>query len=309
MTTDEPELRGERPRDAAIEWWLRRANRPLSPTEQGEFDAWLADAANRAAFADIADMCGHLAALGPARQPRRRGRRRAAAAAALLAASLALFAMLDDLSLRLRSDFRTGAGETRRISLEDGSRVDLDARSAIAVHYAGRERRLELLAGEAWFEVAPDPSRPFVVEAEGGEVTALGTAFDISLKGREALVTVTQHKVSVASGGRLVTVEENQQSAYSRDGAARPATPANVERATAWRRGRLMFENERLGDVIEALSRYHRGFVYFSRPALRERRVTGLFGADDPMTALEEIELSLGLHAIRLTDYLIVIYD
>jgi transmembrane sensor len=70
-----------------------------------------------------------------------------------------------------------------------------------------------------------------------------------------------------------------------------------------------MFENERLGDVIEALSRYHRGFVYFSRPALRERRVTGLFGADDPMTALEEIELSLGLHAIRLTDYLIVIYD
>jgi transmembrane sensor len=309
MTQDDPEPRGERPRDAAIEWWLRRANRPLSPAEQEEFDAWRAVAANRAAFADIADMCGHLAAIGPTRPRQARYRRRAAAAAALLAASLFLFAMVDDIALWLHSDFHTGAGETRRITLEDGSHVELDARSAIAVRYARGERRLALLAGEAWFEVAPDAARPFVVEAAGGEVTALGTAFDVSLTSRETLVTVTEHKVAVASGGRRVTVAENQQSAYSRNGEARPPSPANVERATAWRRGRLMFENERLGDVIAALSRYRRGWIYFARPALRERRVTGLFGADDPSSALEEIELSLGLHALRLTDYLIVIYD
>jgi transmembrane sensor len=308
MTHERRERAGASPRDAAIDWWLRGANRPLTAAEQAEFEAWLAsDAAHRAAFADIADMCGHLSAIGPAR---RVGRGRlAGAAAALIAASVAAFALFEDLSLYLRSDVRTGAGETRRITLEDGSNVELDARSAIAIDYGAGRRRLRLLSGEAWFEVAPDASRPFVVEAAGGKVTALGTAFDVSLKAPEAQVTVTQHAVAVESGGARVRVEENQQSAYVQDGAARPPEPADVARATAWRRGRLMFENEPLGAVIAALGRYHHGWVYFARPSLRDRRVTGIFGADDPLSALEEIEISLGLHALRLTDYLIVIYE
>ncbi|WP_400767117.1 FecR family protein [Methylosinus sporium] len=306
--------RGEDPRDAAIEWWLRRKNRAPTSCEQTEFEAWLAaDTANRAAFDDISDMCGHLIDMDPARSKGlagvRTGRSWRLPAAALVAASVAFAVFFDDLSLFLRSDYRAGTGETKRITLEDGSRVELDSRSAIAVRYSAGERRLALLAGEAWFEVAPDRSRPFVVEAAGGSTTALGTAFDVAVADAQARVTVTQHRVSVASGGRKVIVDEGQQSAYATNGAAQPAEPANVERATAWRRGRLMFEDRPLGEVIEALGRYHHGFVYFPNPALRARRVTGIFGADDPLSALEEVEASLGLHAVNLTNYLILIYE
>jgi transmembrane sensor len=70
-----------------------------------------------------------------------------------------------------------------------------------------------------------------------------------------------------------------------------------------------MFEDRPLGDVVRALERYHRGFVYFVDPALRARRVTGVFNVDDPIAALDEIETSLGLHATHVTRYLTIIYE
>ena len=79
----------------------------------------------------------------------------------------------------LRSDFSTGTGETKSLTLADGSHVELNARSAIALHYDAGQRRVMLLAGEGWFEVSRDPARPFVVEAAGGTATALGTAFGV----------------------------------------------------------------------------------------------------------------------------------
>ena len=314
MNQDSANSNDESPRDAAIEWWLRRKPGGLSGAEQAEFEAWLARCeANRAAFEDISEMCGHIVEMRPVRSARgsEQEKRRAwrAPTAALVAASLALFVVFDDLSLFLRSDYSAGTGQTKRVTLEDGSRVELDAKSAISVRYAPGARRLTLLEGEAWFEVAPDPTRPFVVEAAGGTVTALGTAFDVALEKEHAEVTVTQHRVSIASGGQTMIVEEGQQSAYAKSAAAHPAEPANVERATAWRRGRLMFENRPLGEVVEALGRYHRGHVYFTNPALRSRRVTGIFGTDDPLSALDEIEISLGLHSARFSNYLIFIYQ
>jgi transmembrane sensor len=309
MTEDENE---PSPRDAAIDWLMRCNEGRLSRAEQAEFSAWLAEDAHRAAFEDICAMYGRLTAMefgaAPVRRRRASGRLLAGAvtAGAVVAATLVLH--FDDLSLTLRSDHYAGAGETKRVTLADGSRVELDARSAIALHFSPQERRLTLLEGEAWFEVAPDPSRPFVVAAGGGTVTALGTAFDVALRRGETEVTVAEHSVAVASGGRTIVVGQGESSAYTPQAAAQEPQKTDVARATSWRQGALIFENAPLGEVVEALSRYHRGHVLFADPSLRARRVSGVFGSNDPREALEEIEAAVGLREVALTRYLIVLY-
>ena len=193
----------ESARDAAIDWLMRQNDGPLSRAEKAAFTAWLAsDEANRAAFDDISEMYGHLGTMEFGAAPVQKAKRswRGVALSTLAATSVALFVFFDDLSLYLRSDHYAAAGETKLVTLDDGSHVELDAKSAMTVRYSAGERRLTLLEGEAWFEVAPDPARPFVVEALGGTVTALGTAFDVALEKARAQVTVTQHRVSVASG-------------------------------------------------------------------------------------------------------------
>lgn len=297
-------------RDAAIDWWLRQNNGPLSKKEQAVFAAWLvSDEANKAAFEKISRISGYIADQRSEAKSRRRARRSRAKPAAALAGAIALFVFFDDLSVFLRSDYSTGTGQTELVTLEDGSHVQLGAKSAIAVRYSLGQRRVSLLQGEAWFEAAPDPARPFVVEAAGGTITALGTAFDVAVEKAWAHVLVAQHQVSIVSGGQSVIVAEGQQSAYSESAPAQPPEPVNVEHAAAWRRGRLIFRNRPLGEVVEALGRYHHGYVYFVNSALRARPVTGVFRADDPLAALEEIETSLGVRATYLSNYLIFLHE
>ncbi len=296
-------------RDAAIDWWLRHNDGPLPEKDRATFEAWLAaDEANKAAFEKVSRIGGMVATRKPGGKPRRKGRSSKKMAAGV-AGALALFIFHDDLSIALRSDYRTGTAETRRVTLDDGSQVELGPRSAIALRTEPGQRRLVLLRGEAWFEAAPDPARPFMVEAANGTVTALGTGFDIALEQDLTRVTVTTHRVRVASGGKTVIVAEGQQSTYGQGLAPQPPEKVDVGQATAWRRGKLIFANKPLGDVVEALARYHHGTIVFADKALRRRPVSGVFKTGDPLAAIDEIESSLGLHTARLTDYLIVLYD
>lgn len=299
--------------DAAIEWFMRLRAAPLAPDEKAELDAWLAEApANAVAFDEVLRMYGHLAGMGPsgAKRPARRASRRmrVAALAGAAATALALVASFDEIAARLQADHYAGAGERKLVTLEDGSRALLDSRSSISVRYSLAERRLALLSGEAWFEATPDPARPFVVEAGGGTVTALGTAFDVALEGSGARVTVTEHRVSLSSGGRSVVVDEGRQSAYAQGADARPPERVNVDLVTAWRRGKLIVTKKPLRDVLAAIGRYHRGFVYCVDRSICERRVSGVFAADDALQSLREIETSLGLRALHLTSYMILLY-
>lgn len=312
MSARDDDIEGAR--DAAIDWWMRRKDGKLSRKEQAAFTAWLAaDPRHRAAYDDMARMCDDLERMRPSRPEatRRRTSTRLGLAGTLwlAAACMALYVAFDDLSARLRSDYYAGTGDTKHVTLEDGSRVELDARSAIAVGYDAARRRITVLGGKAWFSVAADPVRPFMVEAAGGKVTALGTAFAISLDEGEARVTVTEHRVLVSSGGREVVLEEGQETAYAPDSPARAPSRADVARHTAWRRGKLIVESEPLGNVLTALSRYRRGFVTCLKPSICARRVSGVFGTEDPLQAITEIETYLGLKAFRLSDYLIVLHE
>jgi len=300
--------------EAATAWWVKRDAGPLSREDRAAFEAWLvANPANRAAFDEVSLLCGELRALRPGRAPVasapvRRGPW-LASAFALLAASLALTFLFSDIPILWRADFYTGTGETRLVTLEDGSQVQLGAKSAIALHYSAAQRRLTLLEGEAWFHAAPNSVRPFIVQAAGGTVTALGTAFDIALGNAHADVAVTEHRVAVSSGGQTVLVAEGQQSSFDAGSPASSPVPADIDSVTAWRRGNLIFVDKPLGEVVTALGRYHHGYVLIPDPAVRQLRVTGRFHAADPLGAISTLEASLGLHAIYLTNYLVFLRE
>jgi transmembrane sensor len=304
----------EDPYDVAVDWILRKREGPLTRKEQAALDAWLAvDPAHMAAYREAEALSAELSSLhlpGQAKQMYAKGRRRPLAAAVSFAITMALVALFfQDLSMFLRSDHFTGTGETRSVTLEDGSRVEIGPRSAIALHFTPENRRLTLLRGEAWFDVAPDPARSFVVEAAGGTITALGTSFDVAADQTQARVTVTAHRVVVASGGKDIIAREGQETSFARGAAARAPAPANVARLTAWRRGKLIVEDEALADVLVALGRYHHGFISCLRPRVCARRVSGVYSTHDPLLALEEIETSLGLSALRLSNFVIVLRD
>ncbi len=299
-------------RDAAIDWLMRQNDGPLTAKEQAEFDVWIAsDPANKAAFDDIAGMFDRLTTMEFGRTPKARKSSaiigRSLGLAASLVAMLAFFLFFDDLSLYMRSDHYAGTGETKIVALPDGSNVQLDAQSAITVRFEAGERRLKLLQGRAWFEVAPDSARPFIVEAAGGKITALGTAFDVATEDGRAIVSVTERRVRVESGGENVLVEQGQQSAYGRTSSLAPPAPVDIERVMSWRRGKLFFENRPLGEIVGVLSRYHRGAIFFLNPALRTRRVTGVFGVDDPVLALEAIQTALGRRIVIASRFLILL--
>jgi transmembrane sensor len=304
----------EDPQDIAVDWVLRKRDGPLTRKEQAALDAWLAaDPAHAAALHEAEGLSVELSGLTlprPAKPPRAAPRPRPyAVAAACAVAAIAVALSFDDLARFLFSDHATGAGETRRLTLEDGSHIELGAKSAVALHFTPTRRRITLLEGEAWFDVAPDAARPFVVEAADGAATALGTAFDVALDHGGARVTVAEHRVAVASGGREVVAQEGQETSFLRGGSARSPAPANVAKVTAWRRGKLIVEDEALGDVLEALGRHRHGYVFCLRREICARRVTGVYLTDDPLQALADIEAALGLSAYRLSNYLIALGD
>jgi transmembrane sensor len=301
--------RTSRRREDAVDWWIRGRAGPLSHEEQAAFAAWRADPANAAAFANVERLCDAMAGLplAPKRRPTP-GRLRLAVAASV--ATLLLLAVLDGGGLwtLLRADHSAGADGTKLVALADGSRAHLNARSAIALHYDAKERRLALLEGEAFVEVSPE-ARPFVVEAAGADITALGTAFDVSLEGSGARVTVTKHSVRISSGGRDVVVGEDQQSVFRLSEAPRAPTAVKADWVTAWRRDKLIVENAPLREVLAALGRRRHGLLVCMSAAICSRGVTGVFPTDDVEQALDALEVALGMRMTRITRFLVLAHE
>lgn len=160
--------------------------------------------------------------------------------------------------------FETQVGEHRELMLADRSRVSLGAKSRLVVNFNRGHRELRLEAGEAFFEVAKDPARPFVVHAMGGSITALGTAFDVRAARDHVTVMVAEGVVSVQnsvlrSGDiQQVNVSPRQQVTFDIRGQepllVRDAP--NLEERLRWREGWLIYRNEPLGSVIADVSRY-----------------------------------------------------
>jgi transmembrane sensor len=179
----------------------------------------------------------------------------------------------------------TERGEIRLAPLKDGSTVLLNTQTRIRVRYSQGERRVTLLKGEAYFSVARDEKRPFVVEVDGRRLSTPQAGFRVRKLDTDPVdVLVNQGQVEVAtSSASSVALRANTRLVLS--GPAehpRAIAPEAVTRELAWRDGKLAFEGETLSQAAEAFARYSDTRIQIRDPALAREPVTGLFAANDP---------------------------
>lgn len=301
--------------DTAADWFLRSRAAGWSAREAVQLDAWLAaDPRHRAAYDDVAEAWAEsgtaAAALGIlalraqalAARPVRAGRtpwmRLAAAVAAVTvlaaggAGALHLFGAAPEVQV-----YRTGVGERATVTLADGSQATLNTASALAVEYDRKRRGLRLLAGEAWFDVAKNPNRPFVVQAAGHAVTATGTSFDVRLDPDRLRVAVTEGRVLVAAGERtpLAAVGAGQRAEVKGDAVlVTQAGPVGGD----WRRGRLQFDAVTLAEASAEMNRYRRIPILIDDPAAARLRISGVFDTGEGSSFVEALPLT---HPVAIT--------
>jgi transmembrane sensor len=196
-------------------------------------------------------------------------------------------------------EIATAIGEQRSTVLPDHSIVELNTQSAVRIAYTSHERRIELVRGEAFFEVASDPSRPFVVSTELATARALGTRFTVYRAPSGTVVTVAEGRVLVrytgkagqSGTGRPSSIESVElvpgTQADAIPGSSVQVHPVNVDRSLAWRDRRLVFEGDTLANVVREFNRYNVPRLEIVDPRLSDQRISGVFGANDPQSLLD----------------------
>ena len=310
--------------EEAMAWFVRINAGTASDAERRAFEDWLhRDPTHPSAYAEAEALWHDLGEIpdprkgsDPAAGPRKAAisrRRRVgwrsfgalAACLALAFAGLWISGTLD----RLRADHATAVGERRSVTLSDGSVVQLNTDSALAVDLTETARRIALLRGEAFFTVAKDPKRTFEVVGRGLTSRALGTAFLVRRGGDAETVAVAEGRVRVSPSSaptlpdRGVTLSAGE--ALRADGAGEiTRQAADFATLAAWRDGKLVFADQPLRAVIAELDRYRPGIIVFLDSAVAEARFTGVLSLRDSDQALTAIERTLPVEAQRVTGYL-----
>ena len=230
-------------------------------------------------------------------------------AGGLAACALAIVAFTTlPLSLRLHPAAKkelveSSFGDTRALGLEDGSRIVLDRNSRLRVAYTGAGRDIDLLAGQARFEVARDAGRPFRVHTKSAEVVAVGTTFEVSTQPTRTTVTLLEGRVNVRpisatelAQPRVQVLAPGQQLEIAADGALVDHRAVNVENVTAWERGTLVIDDAPLHEALEEMNRYSSTrLVVQGGPALQTRRISGVFRVGDVETEALVLQKYFGL--------------
>lgn len=201
--------------------------------------------------------------------------------------------------------YTTRRGEIRLIPFDDGSSMTLNTASTARVKFTAAERHVELVEGEAMFDVARDHARPFVVAAGDMNVRALGTSFTVQrLASRPVQIMVRRGEVEVDRTGISPApsqrVAANMRAISTPTGSqivTMPIAPAEVSRELAWREGMLSFEDVPLKQAADEFARYSDTRIAFADPAIGDETVTGLFAANNPVGFAKSAALSLDLKA------------
>ena len=323
--------------EVAAEWVARMDARSLTADEERALYDWLdSDVRSLGAFARARAIFVSPAiasAIPVARRPVGRRVLLAAAACALVASWL-LFAQREQAETRI---FVSELGEVRQIPLEDGSRITLNTNSALQVEYRKDSRRVALQRGEAYFEVAKDARRPFIVTGPSAQARAIGTGYSVRMReeagameirvasGRVAIEAPQANLIAPLgaiqnwlgrSANNAAYLNANQEAdvRIGKDGrnqgqiqvSIRDLQPGIFERSLMWREGLLAFEGVTLAEAIEEFSRYSRQRIII-RGALAHERVSGLFAATDPVAFAHAIGISLKIK-VRTDDGVITLY-
>ena len=278
---------------------------------QREIDAWVARSETHARLWALLQRLEQATAAHPHAAPERRsvgrrGRWLAVASVAVLVVVAGLWG--PTLLSLLDGDLRTGTGEVATLTLFDGSKVSLDAGGVLAPTTAEDERGARLLQGQAYFDVVPDPGRPFRVQAGAMTVTVLGTGFSVGARPDGVEVALEHGSVEVRTGSRSQRLQPGQRLRVGIDGQVRvDAVP--VVAIGAWRHGQLVLDDVPLQTMVDALQPHFRGRIVLRDDVLGAQHITGVLDLADPQRALQAAVGPLGGSIRTLSPWLLLVED
>ena len=335
MRSDSPQ--SHRPSSQALaeqaSLWLARRDRGLTPSEQDDYMQWIvADPRHAEAMMQHAaafERMMHLYEWQPWHTtegnpdlfaPRRRVRWWPWAASVVLAAAAAVgLSFIYSWHAPAAPAVTSYLQVNERLALPDGSRVELKDGSRIVVQYSDRERRVKLTGGEAQFSVWQDARRPFIVEAGGIEVRAVGTVFNVRLEDRTVAVLVTEGRVKVnreapaaTSGGSVaeVMLAAGEQTAVplavdavQAAPVVVPATSEQISQSLAWQTPRLQFWETPLAEAVAEFNRLNRFQIVIGDAELGRRLIGGTFRPDNVEGFVRLLETTLDVRSDRRGDH------
>jgi transmembrane sensor len=307
---------------AAADWAARVDRGPLSDAEEAQLTTWRAadkrrDGAYVRAHA-ILTRFDRAQALGSSYDPKRfedrwlpfvSRRQLLWSGGGAIAASAAGFVGVAIQGRTSRYDAKRG--EVRLVALSDGSVMTLNSASKVAVTYSSDKRELHLIDGEALFDVAKNPSRPFIVDAGDAQVRAVGTSFSVKrMAGRPTEVIVREGVVEVTRVGapatatptpvrQAVRVTANEMVVATIDApiVAQTLSPSDLSSALAWKDGMIAFKRTPLKVAAEEFARYSDTPIVIDDPEVGDRTITGLFSAYNPAGFAQAAAGSLDIRA------------
>ncbi len=296
--------------EQALDWVVRQASGPLDERLQREFNEWY-DRGPREQGAYLRaqalwqrldqavmetdrmpPMVLPVAAKRSGWRPDRRLVMGGAVAACAVAAFVGWHAFQTPVPTLV---LETGLGEISNHPLEDRSLVSLNSDSRIEVRMTPERRQVTLVKGEALFQVAKNPQRPFVVTAGSVSVRAVGTAFSVRLRGEGAEVLVTEGVVEVTENGTSTRLRAGEAGRIAQNAVSVRSDPSEVSRKLAWREGRIVLANQSLAEAAEEFNRYNRTKIYIADPALSSRKLVGQYGLSQPEKFAENVHELMGV--------------
>lgn len=291
----------------AIEWYARRSSGAFDGQAQSQFEQWLkADSRHQEAWhrltrqlertlVPLAQQQGSRQALNSVNHSRRRLLRGALAVGAVAVGTPLMTLRGGPLHERWGADLRTATAERRRFTLEDGSALLLNARSAVDLDFSATQRTVQLLRGAVQAQVHSDPARPFVLQCPWGEAWLSSGRCQLSLQAGTAQLWALEGELELRTPGSRQRLAAGQGLIF--DGSAwRPVAKGYIDER-AWAKGLLEVHNQTLGQVIDHLRPYHTGLLQVSTSAAA-LRISGVFNLDDSRQALAALADVLPLEVV-----------
>ena len=290
-------------------WATRIDSGDLNASDQAALSAWLkANPEHQRAFDKYRELSARIdthveARLGAAVETvvreRKTSRLRQRVFAATFATAAAIAVLITVLSGRPLS-LATKTAERHVTMLDDGTKVDLNARTELSISFTRDERRVRLVSGEALFTVAKDARRPFLVQIPTGSVRVTGTVFNVRAANSERVeVTVLEGTVRVRPAGEVTheqPVTSGLQAVLSGNAVTLHALPdGTAQDVIAWRQGQVVFNDTPLSEAIERFAAYHARAITVDAKAAN-LRLGGRYSLEDLNGLLESIEAVLPVH-------------
>ncbi len=305
----------------AFEWVARKLARGLSAHESAQFDAWYAaDVRHQGAYVramaiyNAINLASAPQSLSPELSMARRQRRSRRAWFRVGAMAACLVVAVGTVSLQALREERvltTAKGEFRKVPLQDKSVATINSASQIEVAFTDKQRTVNLRKGEAWFEVAKDKTKPFVVEAGAARIKAVGTAFSVRRFANGTEVLVTEGKVEVwdkGSSARRRQLVEGDRAFLAQDASAISVSrqPVEVNRKLAWREGKVILKNQTLDDAVADFNRYSPKTIVIVDATLRDKRLFGQYKLDAPELFAQDVSTVLDVPVAITADTIFI---